>query len=420
MIQTDVEDRFEEDDNGFIRPDYDRFCFCNIPNTALSLFGIDSERPKLPDKVFNEVDDKEPETVVFLFIDGFGYIKFKEYSDRLPFFDSLADNGTVTPLTSVFPSSTAPSVTAASTGMTPQEHGLPEWTAYYPDYGQVIKPLPFTDVLGFDLEEQGYSPDSLFTAQTIYQELAANDVHPALIMPEGTTESGYSRKLHEGGEKRVYTNLADFAVTLREALEEDGKNYIYAYIDQLDTVSHLYGPGTQRYKATLSIIAHLLQQEIVEQLDKDAAEDTLLLFSADHGHAPVGKGDHIQLDLDGLVDLLQTDPRGEPIPPTGGPRAVFLHAKEGKKDELNKKLGQQLGEKAVVLETEKAVEDGLFGRGEPGEKFLERVGDLLILPRDDRMVWHDPGKFEMQGHHGGLTVEEAVVPFAAARLDDLL
>jgi hypothetical protein len=64
----------------------------------------------------------------------------------------------------------------------------------------------------------------------------------------------------------------------------------------------------------------------------------------------------------------------------------------------------------------------LFGLGEVGNEFFDRVGNLLILPYENETVWfeHFKGrKFSLHGHHGGLNENEMLVPLAVTQLSNL-
>lgn len=71
------------------------------------------------------------------------------------------------------------------------------------------------------------------------------------------------------------------------------------------------------------------------------------------------------------------------------------------------------------------MEMGFFGVGIPSQEFISRVGNLVILPYQDSSIWYRyPGfkphrSLDYRGHHGGLSEEEMLIPFAAAKLSDL-
>ena len=69
---------------------------------------------------------------------------------------------------------------------------------------------------------------------------------------------------------------------------------------------------------------------------------------------------------------------------------------------------------AEVRPVRDLVAAGYFGDTPPSRRFLERVGNAVILPRPGRAVWwHEEGRFESRhpGDHGGLSPEEMEIPF---------
>ncbi|MCY4603262.1 MAG: alkaline phosphatase family protein [Gemmatimonadetes bacterium] len=68
---------------------------------------------------------------------------------------------------------------------------------------------------------------------------------------------------------------------------------------------------------------------------------------------------------------------------------------------------------AQVCRTADLIEDGLFGPLPLSQRFLDRVGNLVILPFAGESVWwYEKDKFEMTKHgaHGGLTPDEVEIP----------
>ena len=74
------------------------------------------------------------DAVVLFLIDGFGWRFFEKFQE-MPFFQQTARTGTVTKLTSQFPSTTAAQLTTIHTGMPVGEHGIFEWYYFDPVAG---------------------------------------------------------------------------------------------------------------------------------------------------------------------------------------------------------------------------------------------------------------------------------------------
>jgi hypothetical protein len=69
------------------------------------------------------------------------------------------------------------------------------------------------------------------------------------------------------------------------------------------------------------------------------------------------------------------------------------------------------------------IKKGLFGIGEPSDKFLQRAGNLLLLPHKNQSLWYEyikGEKLEYKGNHGGLSEDEMLIPFAISRFSELI
>ncbi len=147
---------------------------------------------------------------------------------------------------------------------------------------------------------------------------------------------------------------------------------------------------------------------------------TTVMMSSDHGQIDVNPQKVFFLNkLKWLNSCLKRSPEGRIIEPYGLYRDVFLQIKEDKVDFAIKKL-QKLD--ADIWLTKDSIKNGLFGINKPSKNFLERVGDVLILPRKNKMIWYKHTKDEsvdLEGMHGGLTQEEMIIPLAVSNMHDL-
>src|SRR5215813_172969 len=159
---------------------YESYCLSKIPATVLALLGIPQPNPVLATIIQGTVLHRQsPPKVVVLLIDGFGWHQWLEYAPHYDFFNRVTARGVVAPITTVFPSTTAAALTTIHSGLTPQEHGLPEWWIYLEEIGTLVASLPFTPLgaRGRDkLLEAGVKPSILFQGKTIYQLLAAAQI----------------------------------------------------------------------------------------------------------------------------------------------------------------------------------------------------------------------------------------------------
>ncbi len=430
MILDGVMEEIEKEkrEGDFIYPFYEEYCFSNIPFTILKFFGIKTERTMLPSKLSGERTEFEGTgKLILLIIDGFGYDQWLHYHKQHEFLDKLTKRGVVSPITTVFPTTTANAITTINTGLTPQEHGLIEWYVYFREIDMIINTVHFKP-LGSkrqdELLEMDVNPKILYDGNTIYQTLKKEDIKTFTYINEEDAHSVYSKLMFKGSTIKHAINTSDLITKLRKNLgKEKGPAYHYVYLGSLDSIEHKHGPHTKEYHAELSSISSLLKKELIEKIDKKTAKESLLIVTADHGQLNVNPGKTIYLNrYQKLVQNLQKSPEGNVILPTGSPRDVFLHVQPDKVHEIREYLSQKLGEKAVIMDTKEEIERGLFGKGEPRTEFIDRVGNLLILPKKNHTIWykHPNGrKFDLLGHHGGLSREEMLVPFAMAKLSTL-
>ena len=409
----------------FLYPSYEEKCISNIPGTILDFFGVKNEIPKLSIEVSSKID--EVNKIVLFVLDGFGFNQFQRYQKEQEFLQKLAENSEVFPLTSIFPSQTTNALTTLNTGLTPQEHGLFEYYVYLKEVDAIVNTLHF-EPLGSkqrnELVEKGYSPNILFRGNTIQNRLKEAGVKSFTHIDSSYAYSHYAKLLFAESTSIPCLKSSDLVVSLKKKLEQEkGQAYFFAHLSNLDTISHEYGPNSYEYNAELSAISHLLKKELLEKIDSETAKETLMIMTSDHGGVNIVPEETTYINgFNDVLDNLQTSKRGKTILPTGSARDVFLHVKEDKLAETQELLMKKIGAKAKVVETKEALNEGLFGRGEITSQFLERAGNLLILPYRNETVWFEHCmniKYNPVGQHGGLNEEEMLVPLAVAKLSDL-
>jgi hypothetical protein len=187
----------------FLHPYYGKFSTAEIGPSVLSLFGIQEGRALFPFPEFNRPPNPN-QRVIFLLVDGLGFDYFSKYSEEMPFFRLLTEKGSVYPITTVFPSTTPAAMTTIHTGLTPQEHGLPEWTVYFEELDRIIETLPFKaqDMADMDeLVQHGGVWNMLYEGPTVYSKLKDKGVRSF-----GFTKSAY--------ETSTYTKTSQWGSTI--------------------------------------------------------------------------------------------------------------------------------------------------------------------------------------------------------------
>lgn len=412
-------------DSKRILPDYNGHSLSNIPNSILEILSHSSGSGTLSGVHFENVSTENINKVVLFYIDGVSYDFVSARTHDIGFIGRMLRKGVVSPLTAGFPTTTASSCTSLNTGLTPMEHTLLEWELYYHETGALIYTLPFRAVTNkYSKKARDLEPSVLFSGNTVYSRLKNEDVKSYVLVNRNISKGAYSELVFEGSTIVPYSYITDCMIQLRKILERDDEPaYIYVYIESADSVGHTYGPDTEMYSAELESISRIIRFELLDKIDPVFADRIMILFTSDHGQLQIDPKKTAYLNaLHGLWDTFEHH-LGDHIPPVGSPRDVFLHVSDDRVEEALSKLEAGLVDTAEVMFMEDAVRNGYFGPASPSERFLTRAGNVLILPEESKTVWYRiKGQVPMhlRGLHGGMSREEMVVPFGAARLSHLI
>ncbi|AXR78400.1 alkaline phosphatase family protein [Natrarchaeobaculum sulfurireducens] len=417
-MRTDLESRLRVDllEDGYLEPSYDSYCFANVPETVRRELGVvDGTTRALPEDVLADVDNSY-ERVFVVLVDGFGLELWKRHREDHPLLERIEERGTVTPLTSIYPSETAAALTTFHTGRLPTSHGVLGWEVYDPADDASYEAFSTTVTAGD--ESTDYELQDVFVGDPIYPALEAAGVDCRHVVPFAETYDGAT--CHSYG---TVDGPGHGLEGLEEAVEEAftaaaDPAYLFAYLPQVDTVAHAYGTTSDPYREAVRETFDALDRAL-SGLGDTAREDTLVLLTADHGHVDTDPDRNVDLErFDDVMAALERHGTGEPVRYAGSPRNVHLHLREPEesRDDIRETLEDAL--EAQVITREEALECGLFGRGEQSQTFRRRLGDLVVCHRE-LSVWYgsDRPKLELVGMHGGLHPDEMLVPFAAVDLE---
>ena len=407
----------------FVVPYYEGLSIANLPATIAALLGAElpGAVPPFPADLWADLAPGV-RRVVFVLLDAVGYLRFRRTleADESLCFARLIKRGRLFPLTSVFPSTTATALATFWTGRTPLEHGLLGYSLYLQEYGVVADMLSLKPMRGQGREtlvDWGLEPEKFLAVPSLAELLAQQGVSVRMLTRRGYTDSPLSQMFHRGvTEKRGYVSSSDMWVSIRHLIAQHHHERLFlaAYWGGVDGIAHMYGPTAETWPAEIRNLAFSMEREFLQPLSPAEREGTLLLIGADHGQvlAPPER-----------AVLLTEHPslwRALALPPSGDSRAAYLHVRDGQADFVRTYLEERLAGQFTVLDSRKALEAGLFGRGKMAPETPSRIGDLIALARGEASLHWGYKEPRLRGRHGGLTPEEMLVPLIAVRLDGWL
>jgi predicted AlkP superfamily pyrophosphatase or phosphodiesterase len=301
-----------------------------------------------------------------------------------------------------FPSTTAAGLAAVGTGCQSGEHGMVGYSFLLPGAGVVNalswRPHPWGDDLRATVEPERVQP-----LPTTFERASSAGFAVSVISAAKFADSGLTRAVLRGGRYVGVQAIGDLAASVRAVVADGG--FCYGYHADLDLLGHLYGPGSDAWRAQLQQVDRLVES-VVESLPPGG----LLAVVADHGMVHVDLDDIIDIDaipalLDGVADV------------GGEARARHVYTTAGAGDAVLAAWRETLGDRAWVVSRDEAIAAGWFG-ARVSDEVRVRIGDVVAAARDSAAMVRrtvEPVESALIGHHGSLTSAEQRVPLLLAR-----
>jgi hypothetical protein len=414
----------------FVLPHYGGYSIANLPATIGRLLGVELRDtiPPLPDPLWADMA-QGVRRVVIVVLDAVGYLQLQRVlqltaakGEDSPL-NRLVRAGRLVPLTSVFPSTTVVALTTLWTGQAPAGHGFAGTKLLLSQQGVLANMLGLSPAAHRQpgaLLEWGWDPDDFVPVPSLGQQLSDAGVQTVAHTHLPFVRDGLARIFMRGIESvQGHAGFSDMWINIRHTLTQRdgppptgrGRLFVSGYWGDIDHVAHVYGPDGEPFQAALRHLARSLEEDLLAPLPADAREGTLLILTADHGqtHTPPERAVWLS-DHPSLQHMLL-------LPPAGEPRAAYVYVRPGKTEAVRAYAAEHLADRFLLLEMDQALAAGLFGPGKPSPEFRARLGDLLLLARNDGRLLVEEEKVPFHGHHGGLTAEEMLVPLLMVRLD---
>ena len=313
---------------------------------------------------------KEYKNIILLLFDGMGMNVLEKFLSP----ESFIRKNLLCPIHSVFPPTTTAATTTVMTGLTPGEHCWLGWTV-------AEKFLPVMTLRDKITKTQDWNCDFV---------------------------SAF-------GNKKVHSQKEMFEKILK-VCESTGikRNFIYGYQTHPDNLMHI--TGTYSFAAKFSVLGinRALQKFCKKLYENPETRNTLVLFTADHGHTPVEN-----ITLSDFPEFTETLIR----PASIEPRACNFFVKNERKKEFEEKFQQLFNKNGdfLLLSKEEVLSSGIFGSTDEEKEyhFDFYLGDFLAIALGNKALVNSCASHHFKSHHGGLTREEMMVPLGIVDVEKL-
>lgn len=347
---------------------------------------------------------KSKNVVIFL-IDGLGYEFLMKYGKKSCMKQHLRGK-----ITSVFPSTTASSVSSFMTGVAPQQHALTGWFMYAKEVATTIVPFRYCTRQGkVHLSNFDVKLKDLISWKSFFSKIKPKSY---FVGPENISDSEYTTA---GSFKATYVKFEDdnvkdmFTKTRRLIKGSNLKKYIYSYWPGFDARGHDFGVKHKEVKKHFKD----LDEEFSKFLDSIEGSNTTVILTADHGQINCGKKKTVIVDKHPeLAECLR-------LPLGGEPRVAYCYVKVNKTKQFEEYVKTKLSKYCDIYKSETLVKRNYFGLGPVNPRLYDRIGDyILIMKKNYAIRDFLPGEtvaFNV-ADHGGLSKEEMFVPLVFVRV----
>jgi hypothetical protein len=324
--------------------------------------------------------------VVFL-VDGLGWELLRRHRDVAPYLNALADGAD--PITCGVPSTTATSLTSLGTALAPGRHGVVGFTSRVPGTDTLL------DALRWD---QPIDPREWQPHETAFGRARASGVATTTVSKRAFEGSGLTIASQRGAEY-VGADTPGERISATVHASAEPSSLVYVYEGELDSTGHAKGCQSWAWEHQLGVV-----DSFAQRIREALPSSTTLLVTADHGMVDVGPDQRV--DVDQRPELLAG------VTVFGGEaRFRHLYCAGGAVEAVAQAWREELGDRAIVLTRDEAVERGWFGDVDAAVR--PRLGDVVVASLGDHAIV-STSRFKHEsklvGFHGSLTPDEMLIP----------
>jgi hypothetical protein len=362
-----------------------------VPSPATSLVSV-------PDRLLRLIETEATGRTLLIGLDGIGFDVAGRHLSA----------GSLTPLRSVFPSTSVAAWLSLISGEEPDRHGVLGTVSWAPSTAQVVSYLGDHrfDWTGPVPLAEGAPRPLPATDSTIFSALRRRGIRPVVELTSMSGwSSGWVRAMTAGADVRpaapdAWMALEDEPVRLvREAmavgrsavLESDAPTFAFVYLN-LDDHLHVHGVD-----GTISCALCVLNDE-AEAL---AGQGVTVIAVSDHGQCASKAPNDMTRAWRELAG-----PRWCRRPAGGAGRVRWLYPHPASVDVVHSRLAAALGDEVLVTSPTELAEMGLWG---DVAAVHDTVGEVVAVALGEHFPAPVPG---YAWEHGSATEAEMVVPLA--------
>lgn len=381
----------------FTLPDYKENSIINLMSSISNNFGKKHDYSEL--NSLNSKELKKFKNIVLIIVDGLGYNYLKKQENSF-----LLEN-LKSKITSTFLSTTACANTSFSVGYPTQQHALTGWDINLKEVGAITTILPFVSIFGSEsLLKAKFEMNQIMDIKSFHKDFKAKCFTLIDKKISNTPFINYVSKNTEIIPTKTYKNTF---TKLRDLIQKKStkRRFIHAYIPEFDSMAHKDGINSKKV------------YEIFWDLDKRMKNlsksikgtNTKLIVVADHGFIDAMPKTEIWVEnIAGLKECLT-------IPLAGEPRVRDVFVRPRKVKEFENIVKTKMSKFCWCFKGEQLIKDNLYGLGNPNKKLFDRVGDYVLIMKENYILrdklanYEKPKKFH-KGTHGGVSDDEMMVP----------
>ncbi|NQT64823.1 MAG: alkaline phosphatase family protein [FCB group bacterium] len=383
-----------------VYPDY-KNSIVNLVSSILKAYDVKTDHPPL--EQLDTINLKLKKNIIFIILDGFGMNLLTKFASSTTFLNM----NFISPITSVFPSTTSAAITSLITGKTPWEHGAIGWTLYFKEFAKNIDYLPNWDSITTTTQDaEQYNVIDYIGADNIFNKISkiTHDVQQFYLAHEELSQSPNIIRNSGTAEIISYSDHKHLYKTLNKLISKKSsdRKLIFVYSSSPDKIEHHHGVYANEVEKFIQETDSALKV-LSSQL---AGTNTTILLTADHGLIDVHDYYYVNED-EKLFDSMI-------MPTFPEPRFISFFVKNHKMRQFEKAF-KKYEEKFLLFDREEFLKHKLLGIGKMHPKIDDFIGDYMAIAISDsamKSIYMQNGKWkqEFYAHHAGLTEDEMLVP----------